>query len=1316
MRKSRHVRGILFPLLMVMTLLTSGYGLSAMPATGYYSYSLDVSGGLSSNIVYGIVKWKDGCVWMATRQGIDRYDGFAVKHYTLFKDDIRTSDDGQRIAISTDGIHALWAFTDSGQIYRYDGEGDDFQHVAALSDRGIHATLNRLEQIGDRLYACTSDGVYCLDIRREEFLFQALRGQAVRDIKPYADDRLIAGGAEGLSILNHDLELSEHIGATRDVDVECICVDRENGRIFLGTDGHGAWIYSRDGLRRIHGGLSHAIVRAITLLDESSFLIGCDGNGVFLCDRTGDQATLFATDLVPEGELSLNASSVYSILVDDGNIWVTSYRGGVTLFRKDADAFLIRDVNEKVVSSNFVHDISEGLDGDLWMAFNSSIGHYDLRTGTFRKYLDKAAGFLACAQDDEGFLWCGGYNTGTFRMNGRTGEAESFPSLSGGSEQDCIFAIEKDGLGNIWIGGLNFDLTRITVSGHSITKKFYPLRGVSDILPISRDTLLLGTNDGLRILDQETGNAEAVRWSDADGNGITPVINCLSYARGRKEVWIGTEGGGLLCFSLSDGTITPFSSHDGLPSNYIAGMEIDPLERLWASTENSGLFVLDLPTRKVVTSLERSEGLFCNEFFPASSCLLSSGEVIFGGYYGAVVIPTLAQFRHPEFGRISFNGLRVGNEKVTMRTHPRIVGTPLDQMRKMTLPYTTRSFSLSVGTDDLYNQNAARLYWRLLGSFDEWQALGPDRTIEINNLAPGRYTLEIRGERRSDGSYVSRSVDITTRQVFWLQWYTLLFYVLLAALLTYLGIVYYNHRLEKRSFEEKIGFFTNVAHDIKTPLTLVSAPLEQLGKTLEMQPATDEQRYLLSTARNNVRHLSEMVGQLMEMGKLSLQDGLSETRSIDIMEYLRMVRLDYKTLMDEKGIYFHLEAAPGSYEVQTDPKLLARVLENLISNAVKYTAEGGVTVRLSRDGERVLVDVADTGMGISEEDAKKLFSFSHRGRNAIESGIPGNGIGLFFTHTIVRKLGGELTFRSSLGKGSTFRLSLPPVQAESGKASPMAEAGERQPDGWPAKATGYSTHRETVLVVEDNDELRGFLAHALADTYNLLDASAAEDALRILQEHSVDLVISDIVMPGMHGDALCRQIKSHIETSHIPVILLSALTDKEVVATGLSGGADDYLTKPVDMDILRLKIQGLFENRKKLHSYYLSRMNVRKPDVQEARPQQTDLDSLFLQKMAKAVRDNLSNSEFTVNDLCNEVAMSRTLLYEKTRKLLGMAPNDFIRDIRLKQAKVLLEEGSQSVTEVAEACGFSDVRYFSTVFKKYYGISPSKVAPARQDA
>jgi len=402
---------------MVSSLFTGASQAVAKPSTGYYSYNLDVSGGLSSNIVYGIVKWKDRCVWMATRQGINRYDGFSFKYYSLFQDDIRSSGDGQRIAISTDGTRALWAFTDSGQIYRYDEQGDDFEHVLALADLGIHGTLNRLVQVGDCLYACTSEGIYSLDPQRMTVLHRALSGQNVRDIKPYGRDRLISGGTGGLTVLTWDLEQPQHLRDTRELDVECLCVDPAYNHVYIGTDGHGAWIFGEEGLTRIHGGLAHAIVREITLLDESSFLIGCDGNGVLICSRTGDRAELFATDLVPEGDLSLNASSVYSLLVDDGNIWVTTFRGGVTLFRKDADAYLIRDVNEKVVSSNFVHDICEGTDGDLWLAFNSSIGHYDLRTGAFRKYLDKAAGFLAVEQDNAGYLWCGGYGL----PNGRCG-------------------------------------------------------------------------------------------------------------------------------------------------------------------------------------------------------------------------------------------------------------------------------------------------------------------------------------------------------------------------------------------------------------------------------------------------------------------------------------------------------------------------------------------------------------------------------------------------------------------------------------------------------------------------------------------------------------------------------------------------------------------------------------------------------------------------------------------------------------------------------------------------------------------------------
>ena len=1297
-------------LFLALSLLAGGAGAFAKSASGYYSYTLDVSEGLSSNIVYQIVKWKDDGVWMATSQGIDRYDGFSVQHYSLFKDDIRMSDDGQKISISTDGVHYLWAFTDSGRIYRYDAEGDEFELFLALSDLGVHALLNQLAVLDGRLYACTGDGILSIDVEERRLLERSLPGQNVKSVVPYVDGRILAGGTDGLVVMTYDLQMAERILPAEGIAVECIYVDPQQNRVFIGSDGRGLWKYEKGELLRIRDGLERAIVRSIARLDDNDLLIGCDGAGVFRTGRDGTGTELFATDLVPEGDLSLRTSSVYSILVDQGNIWVTSYRGGVTLFRKDSDVLLIHDVNESVASANFVHGICEGRGGDVWMAFNSAIGRYDPLTGELRKYLDKAGGFLSVAEDDEGFLWCGGYNTGAYRLDSRTGEAEFLPALTTGTGQDCIFSIRKDPDGHIWVGGLNFDLARYTVSGRTLTNRQYPIREVSDILPISRDTLLLGTNNGLYILDQASGETTAVSWADSTGHGVTTVINCLSYAPDRHEAWIGTEGGGLLCYNLRSGEILPFSTHDGLPSNYITGLEIDNLQRLWASTENSGLFVVDLQTRKVLTAFMRRNGLYTNEFFPGSSCLLSNGDVAFGGYYGAVVIPTATLFHSPEFKRITFTSLEVGSEKVTTKTHPHILGTTLDQARKVTLPYQARSFSLSVSTDDLYNQNAAQLYWRLRGSFEDWRVVGLDRTVGAEHLPPGKYILEIRSGERRDGSYAFRSVDVVAKQVLWLRWYALLFYALALAGITFQSIRAYNHRLEKNAFEDKIHFFTNVAHDIKTPLTLVAAPLEKLGKLMDEHPAEDEPKYLLSTARNNVKHLEGMVNQLMELGKMSLPDQAPESAPIDLKEAIGMVKYDYKTLADDQGLAFLVDIAPGEYHVAAPPQQLHRILDNLLSNAFKYTSEGGVNVRLSQEGNHAVVEVSDTGIGISPADAKKLFRFSHRGSNAVEKDIPGNGIGLFFTHTLVKKLGGDLTFRSILGTGSTFFLTLPLKEA------PRAPEKEPAPAEAPAKAAGRSGHRETLLLVDDNNELRSFLAHALSDTYNTLDAASAEAALEILQESSVDLVISDIVMPGMHGDALCRQIKNHIETSHIPVILLTGVSDKEVMAESLSGGADDYITKPVDLEILELKIRSIFVNRRKLHSYYLSRMNLLQPEAlakQEGKPLQNDLDGQFLQKVAKAVRDNLANPDFSVGDLAGEVAMSRTLLYEKTRKLLGMAPNDFIREMRMKQAKALLEEGSLSVTDVAVACGFSDVRYFSTVFKKYYGVSPSKVSAIR---
>lgn len=406
---------------------------SARPARGYYPYHLDVSEGLSSNIVYKVVKWQDGCVWLATRQGIDRYDGFSVKNYSLFKDDIRTQDDGQKMSVSTDGGKDLWAFTDSGRLYRYDADGDSFSFFLSLRSPGADISLNDLVQKEDRLYACTSDGLFCLDVKTGQLLHRGLAGHDIKTAAPYVDDRLVAGGAEGLFFLTDDLQYAEPVGPSRGIDVQCLWVDTEQSRILIGSDGRGAWKYEKGLISPVNDEMPRAIVRSIVPLDESSILIGYDGAGVYLCGRDGTRASRFATDVVPEGELSLPTSSVYSLLADEGNIWVTSYRGGVTLFRKDSDSFLVRDPNEKVVSANFVHGLSKGNDGSLWLAFNSAIGHYDPQTGRLHKYLENAGGFLALAMDDEGYIWCGGYNTGTYRLDSRSGKAVHQPSLTGGA-------------------------------------------------------------------------------------------------------------------------------------------------------------------------------------------------------------------------------------------------------------------------------------------------------------------------------------------------------------------------------------------------------------------------------------------------------------------------------------------------------------------------------------------------------------------------------------------------------------------------------------------------------------------------------------------------------------------------------------------------------------------------------------------------------------------------------------------------------------------------------------------------------------------
>lgn len=1303
-------RHILFTTILSLLFLFSAKGnvKSSNLTSDYYPYIFGTSDGLSNNSIFSITKWKDKFIWIATKQGIDMYNGNNFKHYPLFNDNVRSAKDGQLIFLFSGDKTNLWAYTDSGQIYFFDEEADSFHLFLSLPSIYDHTYLHAIYPTGKKLYLCLNNRMECVDITNKKTLFMSLAGYEVKCITRYYADKLLIGTNEGIFIFTESTQSIEPIKMTKHLYVQTLFYKPDIDCIFIGCEGQGLWtLDKKNKLHQINNGLKTATIRSIRQLDKNNLLIGSDGNGLFTMNPTQNNPSLIATDINSPGILQLQTSSIYDILIDDKNIWIANFRGGLTLLRKNSGLHLIKNKNSEVMSDNFAHGICEGNNKDIWIAFNSSIGNYNFATQDFKTYLNRKGGFLDVVLDQEGFLWCGGYNSGIYRLNTKTGSYSFYPSLAGHKENDCVQAMCKDLNGDIWIGGLNFNLTRIKVDGKHFTQKEYNIRLVQALLPISKDTLLVGTADGLRILNSKTGNIES--YLNASDSTISwkgsSFINCMTYETDKKQIWLGTEGSGLLCYNCQEKSLVTFTTKNGIPSNYIAGMHTDNQNHLWVTTENAGMFIFDLKQKRIVSSIQNYNGLYFNEFFPNSSYLLSDGRMVFGGHLGVVILSPSPVIYQSSSRQIHFTDLKVGDENISKISHPQILNTALDKAQELSLPYENRSFRLSVCTDDLYNQSTCPIYYRLTGYDNEWKALCRQYEISYTNLAPGKYVLQIRGNSAKSETYITRNLNISVEQNLWLRWYFIVLYASITVGLIYWTFITYKTKLEERQTKEKLRFFINIAHDIRTPLTLIKSPLSKIKQLMHTdKDSGEEQEYLLNTTQTNVDNLLNTINQLIDFDKMNLSDGILQWQTIDMKTLVEKKKYAYQTFTKEKGLTLQTDIQPGEYYVYADSTMLNRVLDNLLSNAIKYTNQGSITIRLTRTGKDVSLEVKDTGIGISRSSAKNLFKYYYRGNNAINQQISGSGIGLFFAYNIVKKMGGKLSFKSVLNTGSTFILQFPSKQhgqESTETASPLAKN----------EMSRNTSNKENILLVEDNQEFRHYLSHVLSTSYNVTEAESADTALSLVSSKDFDLIISDIMMPGIKGDEFCKHIKNHIETSHIPVILLTANADKQMMTTGLTIGADDYITKPFDTDVLELKIHNLFENRKKLHAYYLSKMQLHPTSnsTQKKITEQNGIDDIFLVKVAQIITDNLSNTDFSVNDLCSKMAMSRTLFYEKIRKLLGIAPNDLIRNIRMKQAKLWLEEGKDSVTDIAFKCGYQDVRYFSTAFKKHFGISPSKI-------
>lgn len=760
-----------------------------------------------------------------------------------------------------------------------------------------------------------------------------------------------------------------------------------------------------------------------------------------------------------------------------------------------------------------------------------------------------------------------------------------------------------------------------------------------------------------------------------------------------------------------------YTDNCALISNNIYTILSDEDKDILLATEN-GLTSF-YPKQKTFHNWTSEMGLMTTHFNALSGILRKNNNFILGSVDGAIEFNKDMKLPRSYSTKMVLSDFKLFYQTV----YPGDAGSPLemdiDQTKKLRLKSNQNIFSIMVSSIN-YDYPSNILYsWKLEGFYDEWSKPGAENIIRYTNLAPGKYILRIRAVSNEDKNIVigERKIDISIDQPFWLTAWAMLIYIigLIGVATATLRILIL--RKQRKVSDDKIQFFINTAHDIRTPLTLIKAPMEDVR---EKEQLSKEGVMNMNTALRNVNALLRLTTNLINFERADVYSSELYISEHELNTYMNDIFNAFQPYANIKHINFTYESNFRYLNVWFDKEKMESILKNIISNALKYTPENGcVQIFVAENSESWSVEVHDTGIGIPANEQKNLFKLHFRGSNAINSKITGSGIGLMLVWKLVKLHKGKINLSSVENQGSVIKITFPKDSKRFRKAH-LALSNKRPKEvvsnnNFPPAGIYENIQKkqnpdhQRILIVEDNDELRNYLLQTLSEDYTVQTCSNGKEALTIIPEYKPELVISDIMMPEMRGDELCNTIKNNIETSHIPIILLTALNNEKDILSGLKIGADEYIVKPFNIGILKATVANLLVNRALLRNKYANlEIDEEENNDENNINYSKDIDWKFLANVRKHVEDNIDNPALTVDVLCSLVGMSRTSFYNKLRALTDQPPADFIRLIRLKRAVQLLKEGNYNVTEISEMVGFNDVKYFREVFKKRYNVSPSQ--------
>lgn len=1274
-------------------------------------YSISTTNGLSCNNVQCILKDSHGFMWFGTEYGLNRYNGYQFK--TFFRKEIPNSTDNIK-TILEDKQGNIWI--DMGDITVYDWRTDsfidgkeklkllgincnEFKHLFSDSEKRIwmaidnflimirddgtiskyilpfQSNINSLSGKGTHMYLTTSDSLYELDIVSGLFS----KEQLPPDIISFFDSNVFIYNDE-----NNDLWL---YSTEKKILWRKQNYSNEYKKVILPIDNE------------------NCMIRDIIDDEKGHIWIATDKEGIFILEKKSGKFHNEKNDRSnPFSICSNNISHLYRDT--DNNIWISHYRAGVSYLVNNSSNITKHDLQ----LNGSVACILEDSNFQLWLGTDGEGLICKNRNGQYESVNIPAKSITSLYEDTQKRIWIGTYLKGLFCYD--KGHIKQFTSENSNLPNNNIWTIKEDRFNRLWLGSIQKGICCFDTKKQSFTPFFqdYYIGCCLQMYYDNKDSLFAATNAGIGILNVTTLK-DTIFTSNKSGTiKFKHQFVRTIYKDSRNWLWMGFAGE-LGIWDLNTDSISFINQKDGLCNNLINGIIEDKNHNMWISTANgiSNIIINEANISnqnyiKQIFNYTTDDGLLCNDMNGVE--LINNGDILIAsnnGYTSISPINIAPQIKvlEPIISDIFVNGQSLSYTQWRQSSGKYMLSI------SPTLWLKDYVINLYISTLDFKHLHKQMYAYKFEGKNGDWITTN-NNNIQLTQLGYGKHTIKIKAYGPKglwEDGYTFIEIKITPP--FWMSNIAYIIYTILLAVFLFIFFKRIQKKREQKMvlkeqqlyterqielYNMKMNFLTNISHDIRTPLSLIVSPLENLLKETKRNENLHNK---INVAYRNALYLLSLVNRLLEFRRLDAHVEKLNLISGNIISFIEDIYLSFKTYTDEnqKNLIFNTNIS--SLNMSFDKEKINRIIYNLLSNAAKFTnRNGNIWINIWREDNILFICIADDGIGIPQKNIEQIFNpFFQIRQNDVNNGT---GIGLYITKEYIKLHNGNIKVEPNCPKGTKFTIQLPIIIEETTAIT------NNYINNIDSNNNADTDLKPTLLLVEDNIEFINFLADSLCSQFNIIKAENGKSALKILNEKEPDIIISDVMMPEIDGLKLCNIIKTNLKWSHIPVILLTARTAEEHKMEGLKNGADDYITKPFSMDLLVLRIQKFLDWKIKCQKDFIRKTNISPEEITIS-----TIDKEFIEKANRIIEKNIDNAYYSVEDFSHDMNISRANLYRKMMAIVGKSPIEYIRITRLKKAKQMLVAGVR-ISEIAYSVGFNQPKYFTKYFKEEFGVTPKE--------